>query len=47
VPAYAAISLDLATEIQAALNGTVTPAQALAKAAAEGNQAIASGGSGS
>jgi multiple sugar transport system substrate-binding protein len=47
VPAYAAISLDLATEIQDALNGTVTPAQALAKAAAEGNQAIASGGSGS
>jgi ABC-type glycerol-3-phosphate transport system substrate-binding protein len=47
MPAYAQISLDLATEIQAALNGTVTPAQALAKAAAEGNQAIASGGSGS
>jgi multiple sugar transport system substrate-binding protein len=47
IPAYAQISLDLATEIQAALNGTVTPAQALAKAAAEGNQAIASGGSGS
>jgi multiple sugar transport system substrate-binding protein len=47
VPAYAQISLDLATEIQAALNGTVTPAQALAKAATEGNQAIASGGSGS
>jgi multiple sugar transport system substrate-binding protein len=47
IPAYAQISLDLATEIQAALNGTVTPAQALAKAAAEGNQAIANGGSGS
>ena len=47
IPAYSAISLDLATEIQDALNGTVTPAQALAKAAAEGNQAIASGGSGS
>jgi ABC-type glycerol-3-phosphate transport system substrate-binding protein len=47
IPAYAQISLDLATEIQAALNGTVTPAQALAKAAAEGNQAIASDGSGS
>jgi multiple sugar transport system substrate-binding protein len=47
VPAYAAISLDLATEIQAALNGTVTPAQALAKAAAQGNKAIAAGGSGS
>jgi multiple sugar transport system substrate-binding protein len=43
VPAYTAISLDLATEINDALNGTVTPAQALAKAAAEGNQAIASG----
>lgn len=43
VPAYTEISLDLATQIQAALNGTVTPAQALAKAAAEGNQAIASG----
>lgn len=43
VPAYTAISLDLATEINDALNGTVTPAQALAKAATEGNQAIASG----
>jgi multiple sugar transport system substrate-binding protein len=43
VPAYTAISLDLATEIQDALNGTATPAQALAKAAAEGNQAISSG----
>ena len=43
VPAYSAISLDLATEIQDALNGTVTPAQALATAASEGNQAIASG----
>jgi multiple sugar transport system substrate-binding protein len=47
IPAYTQISLDLATEIQAALNGTVTPAQALAKAASEGNAAIASGGSGS
>jgi multiple sugar transport system substrate-binding protein len=47
VPAYTQVSLDLATEIQAALNGTVTPAQALAKAASEGDQAIASGGSGS
>jgi ABC-type glycerol-3-phosphate transport system substrate-binding protein len=43
VPAYTAVSLDLATEINDALNGSVTPAQALAKAASEGNQAIASG----
>jgi multiple sugar transport system substrate-binding protein len=47
VPAYTQISLDLATEIQDALNGTVTPSAALARAASEGNQAIASGGSGS
>ena len=47
IPAYTQISLALATEINAALNGTVSPAQALAKAAAEGNQAIASDGSGS
>jgi multiple sugar transport system substrate-binding protein len=47
VPAYTQVSLDLATEIQDALNGTVTPSQALAKAASEGNQAISSGGSGS
>jgi multiple sugar transport system substrate-binding protein len=45
VPAYAAISLDLSNEINDALTGSVTPAQALAKAAAEGNQAIASSGS--
>jgi multiple sugar transport system substrate-binding protein len=43
VPAYTAVSLDLATEINAALTGGVTPAQALAKAATEGDQAIASG----
>jgi ABC-type glycerol-3-phosphate transport system substrate-binding protein len=43
VPAYTTVSLDLATEINDALNGSVTPAQALAKAASEGNQAIASG----
>ncbi|HLX47984.1 MAG TPA: ABC transporter substrate-binding protein [Streptosporangiaceae bacterium] len=43
VPAYTAISLDLATEINDALTGSVTPAQALAKAATEGNQAISSG----
>jgi multiple sugar transport system substrate-binding protein len=41
IPAYTAISQDLATEINAALTGGVTPAQALATAAAEGNQAIA------
>lgn len=43
IPAYTAISLDLATEIDAAISGTISPAAALAKAAAEGNQAIASG----
>jgi multiple sugar transport system substrate-binding protein len=47
IPAYTAISQDLATEINAALTGSVSPAAALAKAAAEGNAAIASGGSGS
>jgi multiple sugar transport system substrate-binding protein len=45
VPAYTAISLDLATEINDALTSNLSPAQALAKAAAEGNQAIASGSS--
>jgi len=43
VPAYTAISTYLYTEINAALTGQVTPAQALAKAAAEGDAAIASG----
>jgi multiple sugar transport system substrate-binding protein len=43
VPAYTAISTYLSTEINAALTGQVTPAQALAKAAAEGDAAIASG----
>ncbi|HEX3924018.1 MAG TPA: ABC transporter substrate-binding protein [Streptosporangiaceae bacterium] len=43
IPAYSAISLDLATQINAALTGSVTPAQALAKAASEGNQAITNG----
>jgi multiple sugar transport system substrate-binding protein len=43
IPAYTAISLDLATEIDAALSGSMSPAAALAKAAAEGNQAIANG----
>jgi multiple sugar transport system substrate-binding protein len=47
VPAYTQVSLDLATEIQDALNGSVTPSQALATAASEGNQAIANGGSSS
>jgi multiple sugar transport system substrate-binding protein len=42
-PAYTAISLALATEINAALTSNISPAQALAKAAAAGNQAIASG----
>jgi multiple sugar transport system substrate-binding protein len=41
IPAYTAISQDLATEINAALTGSVSPAQALATAAAQGNQAIA------
>ncbi|HSZ43592.1 MAG TPA: ABC transporter substrate-binding protein [Trebonia sp.] len=43
IPAYTSISLDLATEIQDALNGTVSPAQALATAASEGDQAIENG----
>jgi multiple sugar transport system substrate-binding protein len=43
IPAYTAISLDLATEINAALTGGISPAAALATAASEGNQAIATG----
>jgi multiple sugar transport system substrate-binding protein len=43
IPAYTAISQALATEINAALTGTISPAAALAKAASEGDQAIASG----
>jgi multiple sugar transport system substrate-binding protein len=43
VPAYTAVSQALATEINAALTSNISPAQALAKAAAAGNQAIASG----
>ena len=43
IPAYTAISTYLSTEINAALSGQVTPTQALAKAAAEGDAAIASG----
>jgi maltose-binding protein MalE len=40
IPAYAAISTALSTQIDAALRGTVSPADALAKAAQQGNQAI-------
>jgi multiple sugar transport system substrate-binding protein len=43
IPAYTSISLDLATEINSALTGGISPAAALAKAAAEGDQAIATG----
>jgi arabinogalactan oligomer/maltooligosaccharide transport system substrate-binding protein len=43
VPAYAAISQALSTEINQALTGHETAAQALAKAAAAGNKAIANG----
>jgi multiple sugar transport system substrate-binding protein len=43
IPAYTAISTALATEINAALTGGITPAAALAKAAATGDAAIASG----
>ncbi len=43
IPAYTAVSQALATEINAALTGAVSPAAALAKAAAAGDQAIASG----
>jgi multiple sugar transport system substrate-binding protein len=43
IPAYTAISLDLATEINAAITGSISPAAALAKAAQEGDQAIAGG----
>jgi hypothetical protein len=44
IPAYTAISTALATEINAAITGTISPSAALAKAAAEGNAAIANGG---
>ncbi len=40
IPAYAAISTALSTQIDAALRGTISPADALAKAAQQGNQAI-------
>ena len=43
IPAYTAISTDLATEINAALTGGISPAAALAKAASEGDQAITTG----
>jgi len=45
IPAYATISLDLSNEINACLTGHISPAAALAKAAKEGDQAIANGGS--
>ncbi len=41
IPAYAAISSALSDQIDAALRGSVTPAQALAKAAAAGDKALA------
>jgi multiple sugar transport system substrate-binding protein len=44
LPAYTAISTALATEINAAITGTISPSAALAKAAAQGDQAIANGG---
>jgi multiple sugar transport system substrate-binding protein len=47
IPAYAAISLALSNAIDACLSGKVTPAQALATAAKQGNAAIASAGSSS
>ncbi len=40
IPGYAAISLALSDEIDAALRGSVTPAQALAKAESAGNKAL-------
>jgi multiple sugar transport system substrate-binding protein len=40
IPAYAAISQSLSTQIDAALRGSVSPQQALAKAAADGNKAL-------
>jgi multiple sugar transport system substrate-binding protein len=45
IPAYTAISTALATEINAALTGGITPAAALAKAATTGDAAITNGGS--
>jgi hypothetical protein len=45
MPTVERLRLDLATEINDALTSNLSPAQALAKAAAEGNQAIASGSS--
>jgi multiple sugar transport system substrate-binding protein len=44
IPAYTAISTSLATEINAAISGSISPSAALAKAAAAGDQAIANGG---
>jgi multiple sugar transport system substrate-binding protein len=45
VPAYSAVSQALSDEINAALTGKLSPAAALKKAAAAGDQAIANGGS--
>jgi multiple sugar transport system substrate-binding protein len=45
VAAYSAISEALSTQINAALTGSVSPEDALAKAAEEGNKAIADSGS--
>lgn len=44
IPAYTAISTALATQINAAISGQISPSAALAKAAAEGDAAIAGGG---
>lgn len=43
IPAYASVSQALSTQIYAALRGTVTPQQALQKAAAAGNKALKGG----
>lgn len=43
-PAYTAISTALATQINAAISGQISPSAGLAKAAAEGDAAIAGGG---
>ena len=40
IPAYAAISRALSTQIDAALRGSISPAQALTKAADQANQAL-------
>jgi multiple sugar transport system substrate-binding protein len=40
IPAYAAISQSLSTQIYAALRGKISPENALKKAADEGNKAL-------